>query len=74
MSRKITRKPTHPGEIIKEEYMTALRLTVTALSNSLGVSRKTLSTIVNERSAVISAGLPDRRSQRIRGYAVSTLH
>ena len=52
MSRKMTRKPTHPGEVIKVEYMETLRLTVTALADRLGVSRKTLSTIINERAAV----------------------
>ena len=52
MHRKITRKRTHPGELIREEYMKPLKLTVTSLAASLGVSRKTLSTIVNERAAV----------------------
>lgn len=52
MRRKMTRKPTHPGELIREEYMKPLKLTVTALAASLGVSRKTLSTIVNERAGI----------------------
>jgi addiction module HigA family antidote len=52
MRRKITRKRTHPGELIREEYMKALKLTVTSLATSLGVSRKTLSTIINERAGV----------------------
>jgi addiction module HigA family antidote len=52
MCRKMTRKPTHPGEIIREEYMKALNITVTSLAASLGVSRKTLSAIINERSGV----------------------
>jgi len=50
--RKMTRKPTHPGELIREEYMKPLSLTVTSLAGSLGVSRKTLSTILNERAGV----------------------
>ena len=50
--RKMTRKPTHPGELIREEYMKIMNLTVTSLAASLGVSRKTLSTIVNERAGV----------------------
>lgn len=54
MRRKMTRKPTHPGEIIKELYMVPLDLTVTALAERLGVSRKTLSKIVNERASVTS--------------------
>lgn len=52
MRRKMTRKPTHPGEIIRVEYLEPLGLTVTALAASLGVSRKTLSSIINERSGV----------------------
>jgi addiction module HigA family antidote len=52
MHRKITRKRTHPGELIREEYMKPLKLSVTSLAASLGVSRKTLSSIVNERAGV----------------------
>nr|WP_156908099.1 HigA family addiction module antitoxin [Desulfovibrio cuneatus] len=43
---------THPGELIKAVYMEPLNLTVTALAASLGVSRKTLSTIINERAGI----------------------
>ncbi|MBW1699126.1 MAG: HigA family addiction module antidote protein [Deltaproteobacteria bacterium] len=46
------RKPTHPGQIIKEDYLEPLSITITELSNILGVSRKTLSKIINERAAV----------------------
>ena len=52
MRRKIIRKRTHPGEMIKEMYLKPLNLTVTSLAASLGVSRKTLSTIINERAGV----------------------
>jgi len=52
MRRKITRKRTHPGELIREEYVKPLKLTVTSLATSLGISRKTLSTILNERAGV----------------------
>ena len=50
--RKMTRKPTHPGELIREEYMKAMNLTITSLAASLGVSRKTLSAIINKRAGV----------------------
>ncbi len=46
------RAPTHPGAIIKHECMEPLSLSVTALAEALGVSRKTVSKIVNERGAV----------------------
>lgn len=52
MGPKMTRKPSHPGEIVKYDYMEPLALSVTALSSRLGISRKTLSAIVNERAGV----------------------
>jgi len=50
--RNRTRKPTHPGAIIRHDYMEPLELGVTALAQRLGVSRKTLSKILNERGCV----------------------
>jgi len=50
--RKQTRKPTHPGTILKEDYLIPLSLTMTELSSRLNVSRKTLSKIVNEKGSV----------------------
>ncbi len=46
------RPPTHPGGILKRHYMEPLSLTILELAEILGVSRKTLSKIVNERSSV----------------------
>lgn len=46
------RKPVHPGEILREDYIKPLSLTITELSKTLGVSRKTLSKIVNEKGSV----------------------
>jgi addiction module HigA family antidote len=50
--RKMKRQPTHPGRIIKEDYLEPLSLTVTVMANMLGVSRKTLSKIINKRGAI----------------------
>ncbi|MDY7000913.1 MAG: HigA family addiction module antitoxin [Thermodesulfobacteriota bacterium] len=47
-----TRKPTHPGAIIRHDYMEPLDLTVTALAAHLGISRKHLSQLLNERAKV----------------------
>ena len=47
-----TRSPTHPGGILKRHYLEPLRLTVSELAKSLGVSRKTLSRIVNEHGSI----------------------
>jgi addiction module HigA family antidote len=50
--RKMERKPTHPGKIIREDYLKPLSLTISKLASTLGISRKTLSKIINERGAV----------------------
>jgi len=46
------RQPTHPGKIIKEDYLEPLSLTISELASNLNVSRKTLSKIINERGAI----------------------
>ncbi len=46
------RAPTHPGEILRHHYMIPLSLSVSGLARVLGVSRKTVSKIVNERGAI----------------------
>ena len=46
--------PPHPGEILREDYMTPLKLTITSLAEALGVSRKSISEIVNERKGISS--------------------
>lgn len=49
---KMKRRPTHPGRIIKEDYLIPLSITVKDLAAVLGVSRKTLSKIVNEHGSI----------------------
>lgn len=44
--------PPHPGEIIKELCLEPLGLTVTRAAEALGVSRKTLSAIVNGQAGI----------------------
>lgn len=44
--------PTHPGEILKEDTLPALHLSVTEAASQLGVSRVTLSRLINGRSAL----------------------
>ena len=44
--------PPHPGEIIRELCLEPLGLSVTEAAESLGVSRKTLSSILNGRAGV----------------------
>ena len=44
--------PPHPGEIIKALCLEPLGLTVTRAAEALGVSRKTLSAILNGRAGI----------------------
>lgn len=44
--------PPHPGELLRELWLVPMGLSITAAAEQLGVSRKTLSEIVNGRSAV----------------------
>ena len=48
----IMKNPPHPGEIIREEIIKALGLTVTGAAEILGVRRATLSDITNGKASV----------------------
>lgn len=44
--------PVHPGEILREEYIAERGLTITEVALGLGITRQTLSAVVNEKSAI----------------------
>jgi len=44
--------PPHPGEIVRDLCLEPLELSVTDAAKALGVSRKTLSSILNGRSGI----------------------
>jgi addiction module HigA family antidote len=44
--------PPHPGEIIKALCLEPLGISVTAAAKGLGISRKTLSAILNGRAGI----------------------
>ena len=44
--------PPHPGEVLRELCLQPLGLSVTDAARSLGVSRKTLSSILNGRAGI----------------------
>lgn len=48
----ITRKPTHPGEVLREEFMPDYELSVAKLAQALHVSRQSVNELVHERRAV----------------------
>ena len=45
------RKPTHPGRIFKLDILEPLNITITEAARLLGITRKTLSEFVNEKSS-----------------------
>jgi addiction module HigA family antidote len=46
------RAPTHPGGILRRLYLEPLDISTITLAKAIGVSRKTISKLVNERGAV----------------------
>lgn len=43
------RRPTHPGEILREDVLPALGMTQTEFAKRLGVSRLTISDLLHEK-------------------------
>jgi len=46
------RAPGHPGGILKRLYLIPMEVKITELAKRIGVSRKTVSNLINERSAI----------------------
>ena len=46
------RKPTHPGELLREEALPALKMTQTEFAKRLGVSRLSVSELLLEKRAL----------------------
>ncbi|MBC7410745.1 MAG: HigA family addiction module antidote protein [Arcicella sp.] len=44
--------PSHPGEILREDFIKENGLTITEVAEGLGIARANLSAIVNERAGV----------------------
>jgi len=51
-TNKRTVSPTHPGEMLREDFMQDYGLSVTALAAALGVSRQTANELLQCRRAV----------------------
>lgn len=49
-NRKV--RPTHPGEMLREDFLPDYGLTITGLADALGVSRQTVNELLRERRAV----------------------
>ena len=61
-NKRLKRRPIHPGEILREEFLPDYGLTVSALARALGVSRQTVNELLRERRAV-SPGMALRLSR-----------
>lgn len=73
MTRPINRmRPIHPGEVLREDFLRPLGLSVNALSMALGVPATRIHEIVKERRAV-SADTAARLAQYFGGDAQSWL-
>ena len=51
-TRALLRRPVHPGEILREDFMAEYGLTVASLATAAGVSRQSVNELVGERRAV----------------------
>ena len=45
-------RPTHPGEMLREDFMPDYRLSVAGLARALEVSRQTINELLRERRAL----------------------
>ena len=73
MSRPVNRlRPVHPGEVLREDYLVPLGLSVNALSVALGVPATRMHEIVKERRS-ITADTAARLARHFGGDATSWL-
>ena len=49
---EMRRRPTHPGEMLREDFLPDYGLTVASLAEALGVSRQTVNELLRERRAL----------------------
>jgi antitoxin HigA-1 len=47
-----TIKPTHPGEMLREDFLPDYGLTMAGLAEALGVSRQTINEVLREKRAI----------------------
>lgn len=73
MTRPVNRmRPVHPGEVLREDYLTPLGLSVNALAVALGVPGTRIHEIVKERRGV-TADTAARLAKYFGGDAASWL-
>ena len=65
--------PPHPGEVLRDGVFTGTGITVSAFARRIGVTRVTLSNVLNGRNG-ISSGMAVRLAAALGGSAESWLH
>lgn len=48
----LKRKPTHPGEMLREDFLPDYGLTISSLATAIGVSRQSINELLRERRSV----------------------
>ena len=61
-TRDMIRRPTHPGEMLREDFLPDYQLTVAGLAEAAGVSRQSVNELLRCRRAV-SPGMALRLSR-----------
>lgn len=51
-TRRLTRRPIHPGEILREDFLPEYALTVSGIAEAAGVSRQSMNELLRERRAL----------------------
>jgi addiction module HigA family antidote len=51
-TRPMKRRPTHPGEMLQEDFLVDYDLTVAGLAEAVGVSRQSINELLRGRRAV----------------------
>ena len=49
---RIKRRPTHPGEMLREDFLEDFELTISGLAEAVGVSRQSINELLRGRRAV----------------------
>ena len=49
---RMNRRPTHPGEMLRDDFLPDYGLTATSLAEAIGVSRQLINELLRERRSV----------------------
>ena len=51
-TRALERRPIHPGEILREDFLPEYEMTIANLAEAVGVSRQSMNELLRERRAL----------------------